>query len=103
MPKIYLFCVCSGRGWFNGYALAEDGHVLNCHLSSSARFSKGDMGLYDDDWSGKRNNYAAHYPDGYELEWIDEDKLESHEGFQVAFAKNKALAANSDSGGKHGD
>lgn len=103
MPKIYLYCIHGKQKQFYGFALAEDGNCLAEHLSSTIEFSKSDMGLYDDDWSGKREKYAKHYPNGYELEWIDDDKLESHKEFQVAFAKNKAPAADSDSGGKYGN
>ena len=92
-PKIYLYCLAmrmgSGRvhgstpgGDVFGYALAEDGKCLAQHLSSSVSFSKHDMGLTSD-WKHE------HYPDGYELEWIDEDKLDAHEGFKAAFQKNQ--------------
>jgi hypothetical protein len=69
-----------------GYALAEDGKCLARHLSSSVSFSKHDMGLTSD-W--KHEHYKEHYPDGFELEWIDEDKLDGHEGFKAAYQKNQ--------------
>jgi hypothetical protein len=100
-PKIFLYCVAlgTGSGMVNGsrpggdvigYALAEDGAGLGSHLSSSPDFAKHDMGLTSN-W--KHEIYQKHYPEGFELEWIDEDQLDKHEGWQKAFALNKAQAA----------
>ena len=100
MSKIYLYCLSTGMGSgavrgstpggdVMGYALAEDGEGLASHYSSSVSFSKHDMGLTSD-W--KHENYKAHYPDGFELEWIDEADLGKHEGFQAALKKNGVIA-----------
>jgi hypothetical protein len=70
-----------------GCALAEDGHVLAEHLSSSVGFAKHDMGLTSD-W--KHDRYREHAPDGYELEWVDDRK--THAGWQAALALNKLFA-----------
>ena len=86
MNKIYLFCEPSdafGHG-FAGYALAEDGTGICGHFSSSIAFSKHDLGLTSD-W--KHDLYASHYPDGYDLEWVDDP--DNHEGFQKAFELNQ--------------
>ena len=99
MAKIYLYCLAmnSGSGIVHGstvggdvvgFALAEDGNLLATHCSSSPDFSKHDMGLTSD-W--KHDDYNEHYPDGYEVEWIDEPNLDNHAGFQDAFAKNQAI------------
>ena len=85
-PKIYVFV--NGR-WGNdciGLALAEDGHCLGSHLSSSEMWSRHDMGLTSD-W--KHDGYKEHYPDGYELEWVDDPK--KHEGLMAAYKKNQEL------------
>ncbi len=89
-PKIYLYCVEGGirKGDVIGYALAEDGNGLGSHLSSGEEWSKHDMGLTSD-W--KHDSYLAHYPDGFELEWIDEKDLDNHLGWQEAFKLNKEL------------
>lgn len=73
-----------------GYALAEDGTGLGNHYSSSVGFAQHDMG-FTSNW--KHDSYQKHYPDGFVLEWIDYDELDAHEGFQKAFAINKAAAA----------
>lgn len=85
--KIYLTCMPGGfrEGDVIGYALGEDGQGLASHLSSNVEFSKHDMGLTGD-W--KHDHYAKCYPEGYELEWVDDP--ETHEGWLKAVALNKA-------------
>lgn len=99
LPKIFLWCEATGRGSgivqgstrggdVIGYAVAEDGTGLSSHLSSSVGFSQHDMG-FTGTW--KHDVYKKHYPDGYEVEWVNESDIEGHEGLQAALVKNKAL------------
>lgn len=92
--KIYLWCVPLGTGSgivhgstpggdVVGFAMSEDGEGLTSHYSSSVEFSKHDMGLVSD-W--KHDVYKEKYPDGYELEWVDNPDL--HEDFKKAIAIN---------------
>lgn len=85
-PKIYL--ACFPMGWKTdvvGHALAEDGAGLASHLSSNVEYSKHDLGLTSD-W--KHDVYQKHFPDGYELEWVDNP--DTHAGWQAALALNQA-------------
>jgi hypothetical protein len=84
--KIYLWCVPSGWAPNDviGYALAEDGTRLASHLSSHVGFSKYDMGLTSG-W--KHDFYKAHYPDGYELEWVDDP--DNHPALLAALELNE--------------
>ena len=87
MRVIYLFAnAYYDDGGVAGCAIAEDGHCLAGHLSSSLALAMHDMGLTSD---GKHDEYAAHYPDGYEVEWVD-DPL-THPGLQAAYALNQEL------------
>lgn len=98
MGKIFLWCVPlgTGGGYVNGstrggdvmgYALAEDGTGLASHLSSNEDFSKHDIGLTSN-WHHEA--YEEHYPDGFELEWVDDP--ENHELFNAAYELNKQKA-----------
>ncbi len=93
-PKIYAYCLPAGHPWGErdviGYAIAEDGVCLATHLSSSAGFSRHDMGIAPSEW--QHEHYREHYPDGYELEWINTADLDSHAGFQAAYALNQRSA-----------
>jgi hypothetical protein len=85
LPKIYLMAFESnalGSG-YSGQAVAEDGTGICGHYSSSLHFAKHDMGLTSD-W--KHDLYAKHYPNGYELEWVDNP--DSCPGFLKAFELN---------------
>lgn len=85
--KIYLACFPVSWGRHEdviGYALAEDGVGLASHLSSHEEWAKHDMGLTSD-W--KHDHYAKCYPDGYELEWID--NADTDERWLKAIALNQ--------------
>lgn len=89
MGKSKIFCwVNSGAGtdWQEVMAMAEDGTFLANHVSSNKGFAMHDIGLTSD-W--KHDRYKAKYPDGYELEWIDDAK--SHPGLMAAYALNQAM------------
>ena len=89
-PVIYCYAQPSGFGHdVIVYALAEDGECLASHMSSCELWAQHDIGI-NSDW--KHDAYRAHYPDGYRLEWVDTDKLESHGGFKAAFTRNQENA-----------
>lgn len=80
LPIIYVFCNskgCTGRGdWHNGIAVAEDGTALAGHVSSNHEFIKADLGNHRLGYRGfVRNEYDKHYPDGYEVKWIEGDEI----------------------------
>jgi hypothetical protein len=89
MPKIFCW-INSGKGteWQIVMAVAEDGCFLASHLSSHEEWAKHDIGLTSD-W--KHNAYRSHYPDGYELVWVDD--AQTHEGLQAAYVLNQRRAA----------
>lgn len=99
LPKIYLF---AGRDnsfgpGYAGFALAEDGTGICGHFSSSIGFAKHDLGLTSD-W--KHEYYEKHYPNGYELEWVDDPY--NHAKWRVAYRLNQ-LAKNARVEGQGGD
>lgn len=74
MPKIYVFpSHPDPRGDCAYFAVAEDGEELASHVSSGVGFGKMDMGLTMPNHS-KHDIYKAKYPNGYELEWVDDWK-----------------------------
>jgi hypothetical protein len=98
-PKIYVFCEPGGfePGDVIGHALAEDGTGLCSHLSSNPSFSRHDMGITSD-W--KHDIYKDHYPDGYELEWIETKDLDTHPGFIAAYDLNQEKEKTGESNGR---
>lgn len=72
MNKIYVFAAYKyGTGDVGLVAVAEDGQQVAGHVSSSVDWGKRDMGLTPScNW--KHDLYAKKYPNGYELEWVDD-------------------------------
>lgn len=95
MPRIFIICRDAGARWGQGdvisTALAEDGHVLATHLSSSRGYAHHDMGLDGSKW--KWDKYSARYPDGFELVWVENpDDLDSVIGLRRAVQANQRMA-----------
>ena len=68
MPVIYLAAFQAGPdSLVEAIALTEDGKLVGRHLSSTIDWAKRDIVR-----SGHRQDYAKHYPGGYELVWIDD-------------------------------
>ena len=90
MKKIYCW-VNSGAGteWQHVMAMCEDGEVLAGHLSSNRTWAMHDIGITSD-W--KHDLYQEHCPDGYELEWIDHNDVNTHVGLEAAYQLNQKLA-----------
>lgn len=87
MSKIYCF-VNSGAGtdWQEVIAIAEDGHCLASHISSSQLWARHDIGVTSD-W--KHEHYKEHYPSGYELIWLNDP--ENNDGLKLAIERNEEL------------
>jgi hypothetical protein len=91
-PKIYAFIngIVPGLGDVLPVALAEDGTPLASHCSSSIHWARHDIGVTSD-W--KHEIYEKHYPNGFDVEWIDEP--DQHEGCRRALEianENRAKA-----------
>lgn len=93
LPKIFVFCNVCMPDRHTFVAIAEDGHVLAGHVCSSHSWAYHDMGVNENGW--KRDTYSKHYPDGFEVEYIEtktKSDVDNHPGLSAAFEKNAALA-----------
>lgn len=94
-PKIYVFSNVVGGGDGPAYAMAEDGTVLGVHWCSHESFAWGDLGVTEGSRPDRHaNDYAPHYPDGYEMEFVPASQVRAHEGLQAAFKLNQQQAEN---------
>jgi hypothetical protein len=84
--KIYCFINGGNPYFLNVLALADDGNVLAGHASSNEYWAQHDIGI-NSDW--KHNLYKEHFPNGYELVWLD-NPMED-EGFKKAVELNEKL------------
>lgn len=85
-PKIYAFVNGGSDDWWNMAALSEDGIFLAGHVCSHPVYGQHDMGVTSD-W--KHEYYRAHYPDGYEVIWVEDARTDSR--LAEAHAKHMAL------------
>lgn len=86
LPKVYVFCNSCSHEWHEMMAMAEDGTCLAGHICSIHGWAWHDMGIDRDGW--KRDLYATHYPNGFDVEWVDNPR--DHAGLMAAYAKNQA-------------
>lgn len=88
--KIYTFINGRyGSGDLYVAALDERGNPAGGHLSSSKAWAQHDIGFTSPERAQKR--YGESYPEGFELIWLEEEELETHEGFKAAYALNQAI------------
>ena len=65
-------------------AIAEDGTALGGHVSSNELWAKSDMGVTTE---RKHERYREHYPDGFEVIWVENPN--EHSDFARAYMKHK--------------
>lgn len=79
LPTIYVFCNqkgCDGSGdWHSMIAIAEDGACLAGHVCSNHSWARHDMGIHENGW--KRDKYAEHYPQGFNVVWVEGAELDA--------------------------
>ena len=90
LPHIYVFCNSCSYQWHSFAALAEDGTGLAGHVCSHHGFASGDMGVTSEN---KHDLYAAHYPNGYVVEYVEigsKADVAAHAGLAAAIEKANA-------------
>jgi hypothetical protein len=85
-PKVFVFCNSCAPGWHHMMAVAEDGTTLAAHICSHHGFAAMDMGIHPNGW--KRDKYAAHYPDGFTVEWVEDALPGKHVGLDEALRRH---------------
>jgi hypothetical protein len=88
MSKIFCFVRNTDNNWLYTVALAEDGNCIANHTSSNMTFAKHDIGITSD-W--KHDIYKEHYPNGYELVWLETNEDFEREDFKQAWSLNAKL------------
>ena len=87
-PRIYIAAFTSGdshSGRLDCQAVAEDVEGLAECSYWDLEAAKRGIGLTSDE---NHTLYSAHYPGGYELEWVNDPA--SHPGWQRALKRNRA-------------
>lgn len=94
LPTIFGFVNGGSPGWWNCMLIAEDGHVLGGHICSDPGYAPGDLGVVAGGLGTSRHEqFRAHYPDGYQMEFVSYEDVKKHAKLKQAFALADALAA----------
>ena len=88
-PKIYCFSNVRGGGDGPALAVAEDGTVLGSHWCSSEFYVPHDLGVEEGARLDRHEHYRAHYPGGYEMEFVRAADVLSHPGLMEALRLNQ--------------
>lgn len=92
MNKIYCFSNVVGGGEGIAYAIGDDGTVLGTHYCSHEFYVPNDLGVTEGSRPDRHEAYKKHFPNGYEMEFIPSNNVETHEGLQEAFRLNQLQA-----------
>jgi hypothetical protein len=93
LPKVFIFSNGPCGVGVKGAAIAEDGTVIATWACSSLRWLQRDLRSVS-----ALAKYSAHYPDGFELEWVGDPK--AHEGCKAAITKAEARSAVAQAGAR---
>lgn len=91
-PKIYCFSNVRDGGDGQALAIAEDGTLLGSHWCSNESFVPHDLGVLPGSRPDRHETYAAHCPDGYDMEFIPASEVADHEGISTAWELNQKMA-----------
>lgn len=91
LPTIYAFNQGGLPNWLTGVLIAEDGTYLGGNCSREEKYMPGNLGVLDGARLDLHEEFRAHYPDGYKMEFVGSAEVQSHDGLRAAI--EKAMAA----------
>ena len=89
LPVIYGFNNGGSSGWMTGTIIAEDGVCLGEHICSSEGYMPHDLGVLEGSAPHRHEEFRAHYPDGYRMEFVTHSEIPTHVALNLAFERNK--------------
>lgn len=91
LPVIYGFNNGGEYGWMSAVLLAEDGTGMGGHTCSEEGYMPHDLGCIEGSRPDRHEQFRAHYPDGYRMEFIggDQVRAKTHEGLMRAYNLNQ--------------
>lgn len=75
----------------DGQIVAEDGTEFAGHYSSTEDFLKRDLGILTGAREDRHREFAAHYSDGYRMEFVRYNEVMKHEGLLQAIRNSGTL------------
>ena len=92
LPTIYGFNNGGSPGWYSAVLLADDGTPLGGHVCSHECYMEHDLGIVEGTRPDRHETFRAHYPDGYQMNFVGEDEVMTHPGLSAAVKNNQAKA-----------
>jgi len=89
LPVIYGFNNGGSREFLSAVAIAEDGTVLGGHCCSHECYMEADLGIVEGWRMDRHEQYRAHYPNGYRMEFVSHGDVKGHAGLNEAFRLNQ--------------
>lgn len=91
LPVIYGFNNGGRPGWYYAQLISEDGMGLGSHVCSDECYMEFDLGILEGSRSDRHVIFSEYYPEGYKMEFVKSDDINSHQKLQCAFELNKKL------------
>lgn len=96
LPTIFGFNNGGSQGLYHAQLLSEDGVGLGSHGCSNEGFMPGDLGIRKESWRLDRHEtFQEYYPEGYKMDFVSSDEIESNEEFQETLEVAQEKAAES--------
>ena len=90
LPVIYGFNNGGGEPFLSAVLLAEDGTYLGGHACSHEGYMPHDLGCVEGSRPDRHEEvFQKHYPDGYRMEFVGMDQVQSNVGLMCAYQKNQ--------------
>ncbi len=94
LPVIYGFNNGGSPSFLHAVLIAEDGTALGGHCCSSEAYMPADLGILEGTRPDRHQEFQAHYPDGYRMEFVGERDIFTHPGLNKAIELNQKRFSN---------
>jgi hypothetical protein len=85
LPFIYGFNNGGNFGMMYAQLITQDGFGAGSHLCSSEAYMPSDLGCVKGSRPDRHEAFKKEYPEGYRMEFVYSDDIDSHKGLQKAF------------------
>lgn len=84
LPTIWGFNNSDSAGWLCAQLLADDGTPLGEHVCSHEGYMAADLGVLEGTRADRHEEFKAHYPRGYKMDFVSLADRAAHAGLAAA-------------------
>lgn len=85
LPVIYGYNGGGNAGYMAAILITEDGFDIGDHTCSSEAYMPHDLGILENSRPDRHVYFRRYYPDGYRMEFVSYNDVDTHKGLQKAF------------------